>query len=286
MRKLERVGQTEWRFDWPRAFWDEYEAIDEAVNLYNTGKGADAERTLRSVLERMPEHLDARWQLAGFLRHRGQVTEAADLWRGALELGRTAFPPGAFRSGRDRLEWGWMENRPFLRCLESWMHARAEVGARAEVLGYARELLALNPNDNQGVRCVAMTWLLEAGGNEDAAALAEAYPEDSFAETTYGHALALFRLGRFDQADDTLRAAIGDLPLVAAELLKTKHRAPRRRYPGSITVGGADQAYDYWQSDGAIWGASPAAMDWLRRVQTIVKAVGTGDTGGDSHAGS
>ncbi len=207
------------------------------------------------------------------------------LWRGALELGRTAFPPRAFQLGRDRLEWGWTENRPFLRCLESWMHVRAEAGAREEALGCARELLALNPGDNQGVRCVAMTWLLEAGANEEAAALAEAYPEDSFAETTYGHALALFRLGRFDEADHALRAAIGDLPLVAAELLKTKHRAPRRRYPGSITVGGADQAYDYWQSDGATWSTTPGAMDWLRRVQATVKVV-VGDTGGESHARS
>jgi len=271
VRKLERVGEQEWRFRWPRAFWDEYEAIDEALELHNAGKGAAAERGLRGVLERVPEHLDASWQLAGFLHHRGQAAEAADLWRGALELGRAAFPPRAFQLGRDRLEWGWLENRPFLRCLASWMHVREAAGAREEALDCARELLALNPNDNRGVRCVAMTWLLQADANEEAVDLAHKYPEDSFAETIYGHALPLFRLGRVDAADDVLWNAVSDLPLVAAELLQTKPRAPRRHLPGAVTVGGADQAYDYWESNGALWSGTPGAMDWLRRVQAAVK---------------
>lgn len=77
-----------------------------------------------------------------------------------------------------------------------------------------------------------MTWLLESGGNEEAVALAERYAEDSFAETTYGFALALFRPGRSDEADDALREAITDLPAVGTELLQTRHRAPRRRHPG------------------------------------------------------
>ena len=177
--------------------------------------------------------------------------------------------------GSDRVEWGWLENRPFLRCLASWMLVRAEAGGAAEALRYARELLALNPNDNQGVRCVAMTWLLEAGGNEEAVELAKKYPEDSCAETAYGRALALFRLGRFDEAGDGLRDAVADLPLVAAELPKTKHRAPRRHLPGAITVGGADQAYAYWESSGALWSGTLGATDWLRRVQAAVKAAAT-----------
>ena len=266
MRKLERVGEHEWRFLWPRAFWDAYEAIDEAVELHNAGKGTAGERGLRDVLERVPEHLDARWQLAGFLYRRGQVAEAAELWREALKLGRTAFPSRAFQLGRDQLPWGWLENRPFLRCLASWMHMREEAGALEEALGAARELLALNPNDNQGVRCVAMTWLLRSGGNEEAAKLAEGYPEDGLPETTYSRALALFRLGRFDEADDALRDALAGLPAVGTELLRTRHRAPRRRHPGYTTIGGTDQAYDYWQSDGAVWAATPGAMEWLRRV--------------------
>ncbi len=272
VQKLKRVGETEWQFAWPRAFWNEYSAIEEAVALHASGEGAGAERIVRGVLERVPEHLDAMWQLAGFLRDCGRVAQAEELLRNAVELGRTAFPPRAFRFGRDRLEWGWMENRPFLRCLASWMQAREEAGARGDALDCARELLALNPNDNQGIRCVAVTWLLQSGGDEEAAALAKRYPEDSLPETTYGRALALFRLRRFDEADDVLREAIADLPLVATEMLKAKHRVPRRPYPGMVTVGGADQAYDYWKSAGALWSATPDASEWLRRVQTNVEA--------------
>jgi len=37
-------------------------------------------------------------------------------------------------------------------------------------------------------------------------------------------------------------------------------------------MGGADQASDDWQSDRAIWAATPGALEWLRRVQHTVQA--------------
>ena len=236
MRKLECVGQAEWQFTWPREFWNEYTTIDEAVDLHRAGKEADAERVVRGVLERVPEHLDAMWQLVGFLHNREQVAEAVELWRGAVESGRTAYPPRAFRLGRDRLEWSWLENRPFLRCLASWMLAREEAGALEEALDCARELLALNPNDNQGVRCVAVTWLLRSGGAVEAAALAKGYPDDGFPETIYGRALALFRLRRFDEADDVLREAIH--PLTAGRCRDAQGQAPRSTSPIRRSGGG------------------------------------------------
>ena len=119
MRKLKRVGRHEWRFDWPRPFQDACDAIDDAVEQFYAGKHSAAERGLRAVLERFPEHLDAMWHLAGFLKRRGQRAEAAKMWKDAVELGRTAFPPRTFQFGRDLLEWAWLENRPFLRCLDS-----------------------------------------------------------------------------------------------------------------------------------------------------------------------
>lgn len=72
-----------------------------------------------------------------------------------------------------------------------------------------------------------MAWLLGAGRDAAAVELSEPYPEDFLPETTYGRALALFRLGRAPEADATLRSAMDILPWVAVELLKTSHRAPR-----------------------------------------------------------
>ena len=62
------------------------------------------------------------------------------------------------------------------------------------------------------------------------------------------------------------------LPLVAAEMLKANHRAPRRRYAGVVVVGGVDQAYDYWKSNGALWSGTSEAVEWLQRVRTNAQA--------------
>ena len=144
-------------------------------------------------------------------------------------------------------------------------------GAREDALSSARELLALNPRDNQAVRTLTMTWLLEGGRDEDAAAVAKGYPEDMFPETRYGGALALFRLQRREEADAALREAISDLPLVTAELLKARHRVPRSEEPGFVTIGGADQAYVYWLTDGVLWTRTSGAMDWLRQMRGAVR---------------
>lgn len=273
MRKLQKVGPHEWRFRWPQDFYDEVLIMDDAIELAAQGDEGEAERRLRAVLERSPEHIDIMQALAQVLNHTDRKEQAGTLWRKAVDLGRSAFPPRAFKVGRDLLEWDWLENRPFLRCLRGLMyHSHFDLGETNKALDLAYELLALNPRDNQGVRASALSWLLAAGRDVEAVELAKRYPDDLFPETTYGNALALYRLGRTPEADAALKAAIDNLPAVAVELLKDRHRAPRDAHPGYESVGGADQAYNYWEADGQLWESFGGAMDWLRRVQSEVAA--------------
>lgn len=267
MRKLQRVGPTEWRFQWDRAFWDESERIDEAIDQATRGHLVAAARHLEAVLRRCPEHLDAMFHLALVRRDQGGPEEAERIFRDAVALGRTAFPPRAFKVGRDLLDWGWLENRPFLRCLDGLMAAHWRARRNEEALPLARELLAMNPNDNQGARTIMMAMLLERGGNEEAALLAERYPEDMLAEIAYGRALALFRLQRPYAAAEALTEAIEDLPKVADELLREGHDAPPDLQPERVTMGGPDQAYLYWLDHGHLWERTPGAMEWLRHVR-------------------
>lgn len=232
MQKLERVGPHEWHFRWSREFYDESEAMDEYFDLAEARH--EAERGLRAILTRFPEHIDAMHHLAMVLHHTDRETEAVNLWIRAVDIGRIAFPPRAFKMGRYLLEWGWLENRPFLRCLWGLMYNgyHQSLGQTESALACAHELLELNPNDNQSVRALAISWLLETGQEAEAVNLAKRYPEDFFPETTYGQALALFRLNRLPEAEDTLKKALLNLPAVADELLKSTHRAPRTVQPG------------------------------------------------------
>lgn len=281
MQKLERVGPHEWCFRWSREFYEESEAMDEFFDMAEAGDEAKAERGLRAILRRYPEHIDVMHHLAMILHHTGRYSEAMDLWIKAADIGRTAFPPRAFKRGQDLLDWGWLENRPFLRCLWGLMYHgyHQSLGQTEPALAIAREMLDYNPNDNQGVRALAMSWLLETGQDAEAVELAKRYPKDFLAETTYGRALALFRLKRLLEAEKKLKAAIQNLPAVADELLKSTHRAPRTVRSGYETVGGADQAYNYWEADGNLWTGTTGALDWLRQVREGMGAIRVGSPG-------
>lgn len=265
MLTLEEVGPRQWRFVYPELYDELMERFHRGVELLEAGQLSEAERIFRATLARMPEHLDARHHLALVLDELRRKAEARSVWDEAVKVGRTAFPAG-FDPGRDRLEWGWLENRPFLRCLQGLALACRDAGEVEQALGLYRELLALNPNDNQGVRAVTVEALFELGRPGEVLALCRRYPGDIMPELLYGRALALFCLGRRDEADRALREAVAGSPLVAKELLKAKHRRPRSRFPGTVTMGGPDEAYEYWERQGKFWERTAGALDWLRGI--------------------
>jgi tetratricopeptide (TPR) repeat protein len=242
MLKLFQVATHEWEFVYPDIYDDLMEEFHRGCELYEEGDFDEAERVFKGVVAQMPDHLDAIHHLAVVISERNLVDQARDLWDQAVRIGRKAFPQD-FEVGRDRLEWGWLENRPFLRCLHGLALARYQEGRIEEALRLYQELLCLNPNDNQGVRALAEQALFKLGRLEEALKITEQYRDDAIPETLYGRALALFKLGRRREAAVALKEAVGYLPLVSKELLKTRHRLPRTARPDMVTLGGADEAY-------------------------------------------
>ena len=150
MLELSRVAPYEWEFVYPAIYDDLMNEFHTGCESYEEGNLDDAERIFRAVLAQMPDHLDAIHHLALVLSKRGMLAEARDLWEQTSRIGHKAFPQD-FKLGRDRLEWGWLENRPFLRCLHGLALARYDDGEIEEALGLFLELLSLNPNDNQEI---------------------------------------------------------------------------------------------------------------------------------------
>jgi tetratricopeptide (TPR) repeat protein len=265
MLKLSRVAQHEWEFVFPDAYNDLMDEFHSGCESYEEGNLDQAEKVFKMVLAQMPDHLDAIHHLALVLSERDLYDQARDLWEQAVRIGRKAVTQD-FEPGKDRLEWGWLENRPFLRCLHGLALARYKEGQIEEALRLFQELLSLNANDNQGVRAMTQEALFELGRLEDALKLAEQYPNDVMPETLYGRALALFKLGRQREATAALKEAVKYLPLVRKELLETKHHLPRTARPDRVTCGGADEAYYYWEHWGRFWGKDPEALEWLRGI--------------------
>jgi hypothetical protein len=84
-------------------------------------------------------------------------------------------------------------------------------------------------------------------------------------EILYGRAIAFFKLGQRKLATAALKKAIEYQPLVGRELLKKRHRLPKSARPDRVTVGGADEAFYYWERWGRIWKGDPEAFEWLKR---------------------
>jgi tetratricopeptide (TPR) repeat protein len=263
---LERIGPHAWKF--AESAWAVSERFYTGCELWEAGETPAALAIFQDLLQQHPEHLDVRDRLAHVYEEIGQDDRAKALLEEAVTLGRRAFPP-AFRSG-DLLEWGWLENRPFLRCLCSLGVVYEREGRLEEALAIDQELLSLNPNDHQGVRALAVTVLFALKRPEEVIKVCTVYPDDGMPEVAYGRALALFQLGRNHGATTALKEAVRWRPRVAAELLKTRHRRPQSSIPGYITLGGTDEVYEYWHHNGRFWGETEGALTWVAEtVRTV-----------------
>ncbi len=162
------------------------------------------------------------------------------------------------------LPWGHMENRPALRNLGRLVEFEEEAGELEAAIEHANLLLALNPDDNQGIRAILAYLLLRLNRPEEVIELSNRYPGDVHAELPFSKALALFRLDRKAEAEEALREANEALPKVLPMLRRKSVKKPEID-PIGFRYGGDDQAWLYREKHRPLWEETPGAMDWLKQ---------------------
>lgn len=265
MYMLEQVGDKEWHFVEPSCVQSLTSELNEALDIWEAGQDRAAERMLRGIIDRCPEHIDALHHLALITEDHGMNLEAYLMEKEAVDIGLEALR-GKFDFRNGKLEWSWLENRPFLRAYHGLAWANQKRGQIRKALHIYEDTLSVNPNDNQGIRCLAVACYFELEQPKSVIALCEKYEGDTLPETLYGKPLAQLQIGNKTSALTSLQKAVSELPLVAAELLKKRHVKPKQAFPGSITHGGTDQAYEYWQRFGNFWSKTPDAMKMLSEL--------------------
>ena len=263
---LRQIGENEWRFEYSRLTRREWDRFYDVLDLWNSGsKGniSKSERGYRQLLSDYPEFIDVYHHLAILLDETDRSEEAFQLWEKAVNLGLSCFPQN-FSIGRDRLSWAFLDNRPFLRAYKAFGLALMDQDKPENALTIFTNILSLNPNDNQGVRSLAINCNFILERPWEVLGISQQYPEDIMSEMIYGRVLALYQLGLKAEAKTELSEAIEYLPLVAKELIKKHHTRPKELYSDRITAGGPDEAYYYWIEQGQYWKNTPGAIDFVR----------------------
>jgi tetratricopeptide (TPR) repeat protein len=259
---LRQIEKHEWIFKLPRINDGVDHRLEEGIDWID----ADPKRAasiFMNLVDEYPEHMDACHHLALTLEQMGKKEEAFVTRKLAVDTALTCFPMH-FSMDRDRLEWGFVENRPFLRLYHSFglqLMKRAETEKALEVF---ENILALNPNDNQGARGLAVECYFALKRPEEVLSFCRQYPGEMMEHLIYGRALAMFQLCKVKEAAKALDVAITNYPLIATELLMTKHRKPKGIKEGYVTLGGPDQAFLYWKEHGKYWAETPGAIEFLR----------------------
>lgn len=159
--------------------------------------------------------------------------------------------------------WGIVETRPFMRAMEGVGHASLQLGDVHAATECFREMLRLNPGDNQGVRYALMAIALESDDRALAAELFGQYDDEVSPPWDYGRALTRFR----EEGDNPAsRLALGTALVLNGYLpayLLGEKRLPANP-PLEYSPGTASEAACFAADLAPGWQKTHGALEWLR----------------------
>ena len=188
------------------------------------------------------------------------TVEARDHYRRGVAAGEKALGPEAFERDAGHF-WGLLETRPYMRARSGLADCLWALDERSAAIGHYREMLRLNPNDNQGLRHVLTSWLFTTGDLDALEELLDAYDNDAFVEWAYAKVLLAFRKGDRADAGASLAIAWERNPHVPGLLIGA--RPLPRRLPDHYAMGSREEAVAYVLQNKENWSATPGALEWL-----------------------
>ena len=234
------------------------ERAQDLVYRAMDARGRRRTQLARKALELSADCADAYVLLA---EECADVDLACDLYAQGVAAGERALGPAAFGELAGAF-WGDVGTRPYMRARFGLARCLDDVGRRDDALTHYRELLRLNPGDNQGVRYVLLNALLLAGWDDEAGTLLLQFEDEPTALWQYGRALWAFRRdGDGPASRQRLRAAVRANRHVPGYLAgDSEWTAPS---PASYAMGSREEAVICVDELGDAWTATPGALDWL-----------------------
>ena len=187
--------------------------------------------------------------------------EAREWYERGVDAGARAIGAEQFAALQGEF-WGHLETRPYMRARLALAQTLGELGQEEEALDHYRQLLRLNPNDNQGVRYLLLPALLEQHRDEEADRLIRDYDGDVQATWPYARALRTFQVeGNGPGARAALENAVRVNPHVIGYLLNPDSIPPIA--PPHFALGSREEAAYAAEALEAAFEATPGARSWL-----------------------
>jgi tetratricopeptide (TPR) repeat protein len=189
--------------------------------------------------------------------------EAVALYRRAVETARQAIgglglsdQVGDFRT--------LLQVAPYKRALLALAEYLWSAGRLEEAVESCREMLRFDPDDEQGIRYLLATCLLDLGWDDQVADLLDLYGSDKTTPWVYSAALLAFRR---ENDTETSRKLLGRAirvnPLVP-DFMLGRRKLPRE-FSSVLCYDDESEAVIYAVDFGSGWKRTPGAMDWLAR---------------------
>lgn len=198
------------------------------------------------------------------------VAHDATSWEEATELCDQAVAAAERLLGPDFLTeyqddfWGIALTRPYMRARFALGHCLWRQEKREEALVHFRDLINLNPNDNQGARYVLVAVLLELGEDREAQQVMAGHSGDVLSHWAYNRALIEFRrYASQRRTDRRLAQALEKNAFVPVFLLG---RRPIRSYEShTVEPGEGSEAIEYQHLYSGAWAMTEGALAWLEQ---------------------
>ncbi len=233
------------------------ETFDEGMEHWWAGDRRGAATLFRRALGIDPRHADAHNHLGIVSLEARKLKAAAQHFRAAIDGGERCLE----RDGTE-VHWGFVENRPYLRGLANLALVLVEQKKWAEALAIHRQMLTLNPNDNQRVRYLIGAEYLRVGDNQGAImALQKCLHEE--VGCAFGLALAKLRGGgRSAEVGEALVTGFAANRYVAPMLLGETW-ARLDAFHGT-SMAEPEWAHDVIAAQADLWQAVPRGAELLR----------------------
>jgi tetratricopeptide (TPR) repeat protein len=161
--------------------------------------------------------------------------------------------------------WGILETRPYMRARAGLAQCLWTMGKREDAVDHYKDMLRLNPNDNQGLRHLLLAWLLVLDRDAEAKALLDDFAEEPTAIWAYSSALLSFReQGDTPETRALLAEALERNPHVPKYLLGRK-KLPRL-LPEYMGLGDENEAVSYASENIDNWKKTKGALELLKEV--------------------